>query len=127
MSESCDGYFDVHRHEIRKARKLRECSACERAIRPGDYYAYVFTVFDGEADTTERCGACERTWQHLKTKCDEYNRTRGRRTGERLYPYEDLGCGKAYEEEWGDVPDDIAALPLLSDDERGALLRPVKP
>lgn len=129
MSESCDEYCTVHRHEIRKARKQHKCCACRAVIRPGDYYACVFSLFEGDVDTTKRCGSCERTWQHLKKLCDEHNKL----NNDTKYPREDLSCGLSYEEEWeengwGDLPDEIAALPLLSADERGALLKPaVKP
>lgn len=124
MSESCEEYCIVHRHEIRKARKEHRCSACRAVIRPGDYYASVFSLGQDGADTYKRCGSCERTWQHLKKLCEDHNNSPEGR-GDNLFPMEDLSCGKDYEEEWGDLPDDeIAALPLLSADERGSLLKP---
>ncbi len=123
MSESCDETCTVHRHKIVTARKEHKCSACRSVILPGHRYASVFTLFEGEADTIKRCGSCEVTWQHLKKLCDGHNDQHENR-GDSLYPREDLGCGKDYEEEWGDIPDDIAALPLLSADERSALLAP---
>lgn len=123
MSESCEEYCIVHRHEIRKARKEHKCCACEAQIRPGDYYACVFALGSEGIETYKRCGACEATWQHLKKLCDEHNR----RHSDSLFPFEDLSCGKTYEEEWGALPDEIATLPLLSAEERGLLLKPAKP
>jgi hypothetical protein len=120
VSESCEEYCIVHRHEIRKARKEHTCCACEAVIRPGDYYACVFALGSEGTETYKRCGSCERTWQHLKAKCDEHNKL----NDDSLFPLEDLSCGKDYGEEWGDLPDEIASLPLLSADERGALLKP---
>ncbi len=124
MSESCDSHADVHRRTIVKARKQHFCSACQADIMPGDYYASVFVVGDGDQWSFKRCGSCETTWQHLKRLCDEYNAQHANR-GDNLYPMEDLSCGKDYEEEWGDLPEEIAALPMLSAAERGALLKPV--
>ncbi len=125
MSGSDGDPCEVSRRAICKARKQHACSACRAAIRPGDYYALAVLIGDGTTDTYKRCGSCERTWQHLKWLCDERNRL----NDDNLFPYEDLSCGLSYEEEWtdngwGPVPDDIAALPLLSADERGALLAP---
>jgi hypothetical protein len=121
MSESCSEYCIVHRHAILKSRKQHTCSACSALILPGDYYASVFALGQEGSNTFKRCGACEKTWQHLKTKCDEANARKGGRDD--LYPLEDLSCDLSYEEEWGDLPDEIAALPFLSGDERGAILR----
>jgi hypothetical protein len=123
VSESCDDYCDVHEHRIHKARKQHRCSACRAAIRPGDYYASVFVLGGGDVDTFKRCGSCETTWQHLKQLCDESNR-RNREHGERLYPREDLGCGLEYEDEWGDLPDEVAVFAFMNADERSALLAP---
>jgi hypothetical protein len=117
MSESCDDYCTVYEHRIRRARKEHRCSACRLPIRAGDYYAYVFTVFRETVRSYKRCGACEKTWQHLHSLC------LGNGYGD-LYPHEDLGCGKGYEEEWGDLPDEVSALAFMSDAERGRLLAP---
>ncbi len=122
MSLSCDETCTVHRSAVRKARKAYKCSACRANILPGHYYRNVFLVFDGDAETIRRCGSCDTTWQHLYQLCQEHNKDH--RNYETLYPDEKLSCGLKYEDEWGDLPDDIAALPLLSADERGALLAP---
>lgn len=120
MSESCEEYCDVHEHRIRKARKQHRCCACRAVIRPGDYYASVFTLSDDGVATFKRCGSCETTWQHLWALCKEHNKL----NNETLYPHEDLGCGLKYEDEWaawGPMPEHIAAAPFLSSDERGEL------
>jgi hypothetical protein len=118
VSYSYDDCYTVHEVDIRKARKEHVCSACKLAIKPGDYYAAVFIVFDGSTQTYKRCGACHTTHEHLRKLCEPIG----------MWPKEDLSCGLDYAEEWGDEPpDEIAALPLLSADERGSLLRPEKP
>lgn len=124
MSLSCDDGEPcaVHRHKVMKARKQHKCSACSAPILPGHYYANVFAVSDGGADTIKRCGSCETTWQHLYRLCQAHNKAHP--YNDSLYPDETLSCGLKYEEEWGDLPDDIAALPLLGSDERGSLLAP---
>jgi len=121
VSDSCDDYCTIHESTVRKARKEHACSACATRIMPGHYYRHVFTLFDRDVAVFKRCGACDATWHHLKRLCDERNDWD---RGANLYPREDLSCGLSYEEEWGDLPDEIAALPMMGDDERGRLLAP---
>ncbi len=114
MSHLVDECYEVYRETVRKARKEHECSACRLPIRPGDYYCAVFIVFDHRSRFVRRCGACQTTHLHLRELGD----------GD-MWPDERLNCGLDYEDEWNDEPpEDIAALPLLSADERGALLAP---
>jgi hypothetical protein len=121
VSHSCDGNAAVYRETIRKARKLHYCHACRKVIRPGDYYASIAIVADGEAESVKRCGACQTTHLHLRELC----RAPEHRYDD-LWPDERLNCGESYEDNWGaEPPDEIADLPFISDDERGALLRPV--
>lgn len=115
MSYSYDECYEVHEESVRKARKEHVCCACKLPIRAGDYYASVFIVFDGRTQFYKRCGACQKTHLHLRELCKDRD----------MWPREDLSCGLDYEEEWEtEPPDEIAALPLLSADERGALLKP---
>lgn len=125
MSLSCDDGVTctVHRSAVHKARQAARCSACRADILPGHYYRRIFLVYEGEAETIRRCGSCDLTWQHLYKLCQEHNNDH-RNRGDNLYPDESLDCGLKYEEEWGDLPDEIAALPLMSAAERGALLAP---
>lgn len=109
----------VHEMRIRKAGKRHKCSACGRAINRGDFYVNVFIVWDGNAETTKRCGSCQLTYEHLSELCSKHRKE----TGQMLFPDEALGCGLDYAEEWGgEPPPEIAALPLLSDAEAGQLL-----
>jgi len=61
----------------------------------------VSRVFDGTADTVKRCERCEAIHAHLVDLC-LYD-------GER-WPDEQLNCGKSYEDEWGECPEEIQAL-----------------
>jgi hypothetical protein len=115
MSYYADGVCDIYRESFRKARKERKCAACHAIIRPGDYYCNLFTLYDGDVESINRCGACQRTHEHLRALCRAKDRD--------MWPDERLGCGLTYEGEWGEVPDDIASLPFLSAEERGVLLR----
>ena len=125
MSLSCEGEVcSVWRESIRRARKQHCCSACRAVIRPGDFYSYTFCVNpDAGPETIRRCGSCEVTYRHLVAQCDAYNKTVN--LDDARYSQADLGCALAYEDEWGDLPSDLAALPFLGADERSALL--VKP
>lgn len=119
MSQSCDYVYAVYNEQTRKARKLHKCDACGLPIKPGDYYCHVFTAGNGDVESYKRCGPCQATHLHLRKLCQSPECSI-----DRLWPDERLNCGLAYEDEWGDLPDEIAALAFLSDSERGALLKP---
>jgi hypothetical protein len=113
MSHYAEEVYTVYNETVRKARKTHACSACRSPILPGHYYASVFIVFDGDADTVKRCGSCQTTHLHLRKLGNEHG----------MWPNEKLNCGKSYDDEWGeDPPEEIASLPFLSADERGSLL-----
>jgi len=116
MSYYADGVCDIYREEFRKARKEHKCAACRAIIRPGDYYCSLFTLYDGTPDNIKRCGSCQRTHEHIRELC--------RAKDKEMWPDERLGCGLSYESEWGELPEELEALPFLSPEERGALLKP---
>lgn len=113
MSHSCEETYDVYNETVRRARKAHQCDACDRAIRPGDLYCYVSLVFEQRAESYKRCGACQKTHKHLRSLAP----------GD-MWPDERLNCGQRYEDEWGDLPDDVAALAFMTDEEAGAALEP---
>lgn len=121
MSEYCDGDAEcIYSQDLRKSRTPKDCAACKRAIAPGDYYMHATMVWDGTAESIDRCGACQVTYEHLDGLCDERHRVS---RWDSMAPNQWLACGKAYADEWGDEPPaDIAALPFLTDREAGALL-----
>lgn len=113
MSHVCEETYDVYCETPRKARTPKPCRACKRTIAAGELYMHVTWVFDGRADGTNRCGACQATHEHLR-HLDHY--------GE-MWPDEELNCGLRYREEWGSEPPvEIAALPFLSGAEASAKL-----
>lgn len=114
MSEQCEGCCDIYEERFRTARKEHRCTACKRAILPGHRYCAVFTLYDGSTVTYKRCGSCQRLHEHLVELC--------RLAGDDMWPRDDLGCGLRYQDEWGPVPPEIAALAFMSDDEASALL-----
>lgn len=120
MSHSCDSTYDIYSERFVRARKQHTCDACKRAIEAGAYYCKVFTLckdYDS-VHSYKRCGSCQRTHEHLRGLCHGVK-------DEPMWPDERLGCGLDYAEEWGGPPpDEIAALPLLTDAEAGQLLAP---
>jgi hypothetical protein len=116
MSYYAEGVCDIYREEFRKARKEHKCDACCSLIRPGDYYCNLFTLYDGNTENIKRCGSCQRTHEHLRALC--------RAKDIDMWPDDRLGCGLSYEGEWGELPEEIGALPFLGPEERGALLKP---
>ena len=114
MSDVCEEYCEIYEERYVRARKPHTCCACKATIQPGHRYGYVFTLYDGHVTTYKRCGRCQATHEHLVSLC--------RDAGDEMWPRDDLGCGLSYQSEWGPVPDDIARLPFLTDDEASALL-----
>jgi hypothetical protein len=102
----------VYSERTIRARKAHKCSACKATIRRGDYHARVEALCDGRWERVRRCGRCQATYKHLFKI--------GQRDG--MQPDWSLNCGMRYEDEWGPVPDEIARLPFLTDDEASALL-----
>ena len=105
MSQYGDGdCCSVSDHSVRTARKIHHCQACGEDVRPGDKYARVFFVFDGDAHTVKRCERCEAIFTHLSARM--------RREGEmEEYCDERLACGHEYKERWEEEPPpEIAAL-----------------
>lgn len=101
MSHLVDETYSVYSESRRSARKRHACSACRDAIEPGHRYVSVFIVFDGESRAVKRCLRCQAIHEHLRSLCT--------RDGD-LWPDESLDCGLDYVSEWGELPDDIAAL-----------------
>lgn len=103
MSNYCDETYDVYVEDRVKARKEHRCSACEERIPPGVTYWRIRWVFDSSASGVKRCERCQAIHLHLRQKCRE-------QTYGDLWPDERLACGLKYEDEWGDLPEEIAAL-----------------
>lgn len=112
MSYLATETYDVYNEEPRRAAKPKPCDACKRTIARGEIYMHVSWVYDGRAESVNRCGACQRTHEHLRGLDKE---------GE-MWPDERLGCGLSYESEWGELPDNIAALAFATPREASALL-----
>ncbi len=100
MSHYCDDTYAVYDESTPTARKPHACAACGETIAAGATYTRVQLVFDGTAETIKRCVRCQRLHEHLREKG----------YGDDLWPDERLACGQIYEDEWGDLPDEIAAL-----------------
>jgi hypothetical protein len=90
---------DVYAETVRRARKPHSCAACRETIATGHRYTDVRIIFEGRVDTIKRCLRCQAIHEHLRDLGD----------GE-SWPEERLDCGQSYESEWGECPDEIAAL-----------------
>jgi hypothetical protein len=112
VSHSIDETYDAYRETLRCAAKEHVCSACKELIAKGHRYYSVSWVFDGSADDCKRCLRCQAIHVHLREKAP----------GE-MWPAERLNCGERYEDEWGECPDEVAALAFVS----GADMQEAKP
>ena len=100
MSHGIDERYTIYEGRRVRARKAHVCGACKDAINPGHAYTRVFILFDGKATSIKRCLRCQALHVHLRGVCAPHE----------MWPDERLDCGMDYEEEWGDLPEEIAAL-----------------
>lgn len=117
MSRSCDESYDVYDERRVRARKAHRCGACRETIAAGHYYMRVGVVYDGSASAIRRCLRCQALHVHLRKRCHDMaadERNRYGYSGDTMWPDEELNCGLAYEDEWGDLPDEIAALAFMT-------------
>lgn len=99
MSYVADEHYSVYDERFPRARKEHKCDACKERIFGGQRYAKVGIVFQGTANTVIRCLRCQKLHEHLRELGD----------GD-TWPEERLNCGQRYEDEWGELPPEIAAL-----------------
>jgi hypothetical protein len=116
VSYEADEAYSVYDETLTRARKEHRCDACKETIRPKDSYWRVRWVFEKSADGVKRCLRCQAVHLHLRKLCWK--------SYEPLWPDERLNCGTDYEEEWGELPREIAALAFISADEAQKTLIP---
>lgn len=103
-----DGEFPVELDRSwRKARKEHRCFACLETIRKGDRYHHVAQVYDGEFATFAHCVRCMSIIKALWA------------AGAETVDWS-LSCGETWEENFGALPDAVAALAFLTPDEAQA-------
>lgn len=113
MSHCVDECYDVYDERVTRARKTHTCEACKEPIAAGTLYFRVSWVFDRTANTLKRCARCQRLHEHLRMLGDGC-----------MWPDERLACGLKYEDEWGETPDEIAALAFEPDQQAWAAAHP---
>lgn len=102
----CDNLDQPNFHDERwvKARKPHRCYACSEEIRPGDRYRLLVGKWEGEFEQFRHCA-----------RCDAISRALYDAGAEEVAI--DLDCGETYEENFGPLPDAIAALAFMTPDE----------
>jgi len=92
----------------RTARKPHACYACGEPIDPGDRYHHVSYVYDGSWGQYHHCARC---WTLYQAICDAHDKLPGDPFSD-AWQYVDLAldCGTRWEDELGELPDDVAAL-----------------
>jgi hypothetical protein len=100
MSHAVEEVYEVYSERTRTAAYPHVCDACEDRVQLGAIYTRVVIVQDGEVTTLRRCHRCQTIHEHLRLLCADQER----------WPDEQLMCGEDYEEEWGKLPPEIAAL-----------------
>lgn len=107
MSHAVDMLYDIYNEQHVRAHKEHRCGACHEAIAPGHTYWRVHIVFDGSARTVKRCERCQALHLHLRGISNDWD----------IWPDEELNCDQSYEEEWGELPPEIAALAFVRPEE----------
>jgi len=98
----------------RIARKPHLCLACRETIRPGDRYHFVVQNYDGELSTFKHCARC---WMIIDALFA---------AGADSVQW-DLDCGQRWEDNFGPLPENLAALAFLTPDEAQAIPGPDGP
>lgn len=114
MCEDASEFFDVQSSERVKARKAHVCCACSETIKPGHYYIRTFTVFEGAAESYKHCLRCDKMLEELFRVVD----------GHVAVAFE-LNCGELWENNFGPVPDHVARLAFLTQEEAQVVLTDV--
>ncbi len=107
MGYYADENYAVYNERHTKARKAHSCGACEETIQPAHTYWNVSMVFNGRAWSIKRCERCQAIHEHLRELLE----------GQEAWPEENLDCGMDYEDKHGAMPDDVAALAFVTQDE----------
>ena len=102
MSDYYDETYEVYDETEVRARKEHECDACKEAIPPRVRYFRICAIYDGSVTVYKRCSRCQAIHLHLRKLC--------RAGRDQRWPDERLACGLTYEDEWGELPDEIANL-----------------
>jgi hypothetical protein len=97
---------DVYDERRITARKDHECDACDATIAKGLTYWRIGILFDGRWEAVKRCERCQAVHVHLRVMSELH-------TEGELWPDERLNCGMVYEDEWGPMPDEAAALAFM--------------
>jgi hypothetical protein len=100
-----DDEYDYNAQSWRTARKAHECYACRLAIQPGHRYHVCVAGARGERpDTFKHCARCWAICEALWKAGAEYVQF-------------DLDCGENWEENFGALPEHVAALAFMTADE----------
>jgi hypothetical protein len=106
MSHIAEETYSVYDERRVRARKQHICGACREPIVSGHTYWRIGVVFEKSAETLRRCERCQALHVHLRG-LGHYD----------VWPDERLSCGQSYEDEWGDLPDDVAELAFVTAEE----------
>lgn len=84
-----------------QARKVHKCIACGEAIHVGDHYHSVQHLQDGEFTVFKHCARC---WHICEALWD---------AGAEAVQW-DLNCGETWDDNFGELPPEIAELAFIT-------------
>lgn len=97
----------------RKARKSHWCCACGEGIKKGHRYHVVSGIWDGSPSTYKHCARCWAMFEAILDEAVKHDR-------DALVVFT-LDCGERWEDNFGELPDDVAALAFALPGEMEAL------
>ncbi len=103
MCDSSDA-SDVWRQDWRKARIEHVCTGCHETISPGHHYQSTASLFDGHWTTWKHCRRCDDLFTAI---ADAHRKTSGEYV---VYIDPQFNCGESWVDNFGDLPDPVAAL-----------------
>jgi hypothetical protein len=61
----CDEYCEVWVKTYHVARKEYRCVECQDAIKPGERYQKIFSIFQGDIGIFKTCAFCAAEWERV--------------------------------------------------------------
>lgn len=65
MAFDCEGYCEIYRETFHVARKEHKCCECRTPILPGETYAYIFMLYDGDTSVFKQHLCCWSMARHI--------------------------------------------------------------
>lgn len=111
MCEEAEELYTMLHSNTVKARKIHQCCACDESIEIGHQYVRTFGLFDGGAESYKHCLRCWAMLEAIRAVSHD-----------NIAIAWQLDCGELWADHFGDIPEDVAKLAFLTQDEAQTIL-----